>query len=65
VRRIYFSAQRLSLLSYLEPLLATGRLSVAGDREALVHLFAWVKTWTPEVREQVGPFLERMRKLGG
>jgi hypothetical protein len=64
-RRIYFSAQRLSLLSYLEPLLASGRLSVAGHREALVHLFAWVKTWTPEVREQVGPFLERMRRLGG
>jgi len=65
VRRVYFSAQRLALLSYLEPLLAAGRLSVTGDRQPLVRLFAWVKTWTPEVREQVGPFLERMRRLGG
>jgi len=65
VRRVYFSAQRLALLSYLEPLLAAGRLSVTADRQPLVRLFAWVKTWTPEVREQVGPFLERMRRLGG
>jgi hypothetical protein len=56
-RRIYFSAQRLSLLAYLDELIASGRLSVVEDREALLRLFTWVKTWTPEARSQVGLFL--------
>ncbi|MFL6263428.1 MAG: hypothetical protein ACJ76Y_27365 [Thermoanaerobaculia bacterium] len=61
-QRIYFSAQRLSTLSYLDELIASGRLSVVEDREALQRLFTWVKTWTPEARSEVGLFLsERTR----
>jgi len=59
VQRIYLGAQRLSILSYLDDLIASGQISVAGDRDVLRRLFAWVKTWTPEVRSQVGPFLGR------
>jgi hypothetical protein len=59
VRRIYFSAQRLSTLFYLDELIAAGQLSVTGDRDALLRLFTWVKTWTPEMRSQVGPMLSR------
>jgi hypothetical protein len=65
-RRIYFSAQRLSILSYLDELIASGRLSVVEDREALLRLFAWVKTWTPEARSEVGLLLsERINVPGG
>jgi hypothetical protein len=65
-RRIYFSAQRLSILSYLDELIASGRLSVVEDREALLRLFTWVKTWTPDARSRVGQLLsERTHVPGG
>ncbi|HSS51412.1 MAG TPA: hypothetical protein VLX28_20915 [Thermoanaerobaculia bacterium] len=56
-------AQGLSLLLYLDDLIARKVLNPDRDRKALARFFAWIATWKPENKDRVRAFLAERAEL--
>ncbi|HVT15420.1 MAG TPA: hypothetical protein VHQ90_04445 [Thermoanaerobaculia bacterium] len=59
------SAERDSLVLYLDDLIRAGALNVDREKTALRYFFHWIGGWAPENRERAREILRRLAERGG